>query len=270
MNFINHFLMMNRPEDFAEAKKNADGERIHVQAVLIEANQPLTAIPIDKNWGRTPIALFVTGTGKVRDLIIKASRLRRFNVRVYIPADSIENLTAIRILSSLGVSTSIIFQKNQKLWDELIDLMAYSLLGLVNHGTIEPFSYLASNYENCKYIDFSAVYFNDPAKYLHVNKDGRMALTNEDLEAESFISLNLDDIDNLEQNEDYIERLNSRRNYFLETDGCAYCPGWRVCLGKFSNGTPKNHGCREFSTELMEIVEKYRKLKSKNAEVWQP
>ena len=148
--------------------------------------------------------------------------------------------------------------------------MTYSLLGLVSHGTVEPFSYLTSIYEDCKYIDFSPVYFNDPTQYVHINIDGRVALTREDFTEGNFISLNIDNIENLLQNEDYLKRLDNPRDYFLENDGCAYCPGWRVCLGKFSdNGNDKN-GCKTFFTELMNVVENHRNLKSKNANVWQP
>lgn len=242
----------------------------HLHCLIIEIPLPLTTITFKEEWKDIPIALFVRSMGKLSLFIKQLPVVRKLNIRIYLPTAPEENCTDVRVLSSLGVETALVFSDKNVDWDLLSDVMSYAYFARAPHEPIAPFDYIQRRYNKHHQNDFSAVYFNDPHTYLHLNETGQVALTKEHLASGKFIAESIEELGDVESNQDYIEYTESWRKFFLDKDGCAYCPGWRVCLGKFSNDDKNNPGCRDFFCEMMDSIEHKSTLTKEVAETWQP
>lgn len=245
----------------------------HLHCLRIYSKSPISTLPFKQDWRYIPIALFAPGVGRFADFIKLLPILRQLNLRIYLSTDFEENLTSIRILSSLGIETAVIFNIKKIDWEKLADLLSYAFFAQIPHANIYPFHYIATKYgKNCR-TDFGAVYFDDPQTYLHLDESGHVALSQGDLEAGCFILENVEFIEQIEGNEEYHKGLEKWREVFLRGFGCASCPGWRICLGKFSAFQTVNKACREFFTEMMDKVEKYLEIKNRINQqniIWQP
>jgi len=257
-------------EDVTPTIERAKHLQLDIKCIALHSDIPVSDIPFNRDWEGEPLAVFAPDLGNLRDFIKKIALLRHFNIRFYLPNDSGGCYTSHRILSSLGFSVAVLLNDDGVNWDALCDLMTYSLLGLVRHAPIEPFQYVTAQYDRNRHTDYASVYFEDPTSFLHLDGEGHVALSPDELRRGSFIGVNVDEIGDLSGNVEYVKRIESWRNFFLETNGCAYCQGWRVCLGKFAQGRKNNSSCKDFHVELMDVVEQYQTMKDKNKTVWQP
>jgi len=242
----------------------------HLHCLSIETNASLADILFQDEWTDVPFAVRVSGLGRFLDFMRILPTLRKLNLRVYMPADSPENVAAIRILSSLGINTALIIRPERTNWDLLADLVSYAYFGLVPHAPIEPFDSLATWFDDHKQINGSSVYFEDPTKYLHVDTAGRIALTPADAEAGSYVAQRVEDLETALQSREYQEGVEQWRTHFLQADGCAFCPGWRICMGQYAAPRTEEQGCQRFFSELLDSVELYRSQKKPARVVWQP
>ncbi|MCK5506246.1 MAG: hypothetical protein KAJ10_13860 [Thermodesulfovibrionia bacterium] len=243
----------------------------HLHCLKINTNVPVSSIPFHKDWMNIPIALYASRLGRFSDFGRRIPVIRQLNLRIYLPSNDKEAYTGIRILSSLGIEAAITMTEGDVNWELLSDLMSYAYFGLIPHAPIAPFGYIATNYNPQNRTDFGAVYFDDQHQYLHLDVKGRVALSQRDLDEGNFIAQKIHDIGDLAQNDKYGIRLNSWRDFFLKTDGCAYCQGWRVCLGKFSDASGNGNNCRIFFAELLDSVQQHQSLqKGKEKVTWQP
>jgi hypothetical protein len=193
------------------------------------------------------------------------------NARFFFPADTTENHTSCRILSSLGLATGLSFTAVEPNWDSLCDLMTYSIYGKMRHAPIEPFQFLISSYDPKERNSWDTVWFDDPEKALHISCDGNIALTRRHLLAGTFVSDQLGDIPDIAEIPAYQEHQESWREFFLKDYGCAFCPAWRVCLGRFEGVcSDAENGCRKFFMELLEAAEEQIRMKGKRRELWRP
>lgn len=263
-------LRVTDAREMNEAVRCSQQYNLQVQCYWLTSQVPLAALDLPPEHQDQPLAVYVPELGPFPEFIPRLPELRGMNLRVYLPLCCRENYTNLRILSSLGIASAVIFREPEPDWENLSDLMTYALLGMVPHAHIEPFHYIATHYDTSKPMDFSAVYFDDPRRYLHVNEQGWVALTSKDLEAQNFILGDLQGLDAMAEQEAYLNRLEAWRELFLAPEGCAYCPGWRVCLGKFRGTAGANPGCREFFTELMEVAEQYQALQKQKKSLWLP
>lgn len=259
---INHF------NEILPAARHSADSGIKIHALVLKSHLALSAIPFSEEWKNIPLAIFIDSIGKFSEFINKRRFLLNFNMRIYLPAGSDKKHSAIQVLSSLGIQTCITFGPAKPDWDNLNDLMTYALLGRISHAPVEPFNYMASNYENFRTADFNAVYFNDPERFIHINEQGRVALTNEDLIKNKFLNLGISEINGLENTDEFIEYKNKNKKFFLEKDGCAYCPGWRLCAGRLINICDDN--CVVFFDDMIDVIERYKKLSSGQNQIWQP
>ena len=258
-------------EKAISAYQYAKDAQVMIHCILVETQLPLAAIDFITGCENIPLAVYVSGLGNFRDFINKIAVLRKMNLRVFMPTSPPENFQSLRIISSLGIDSGVLFMDTDPDWDLLTDLMTYSLLGQAPHGAIEPFNYIAGHQNSTGGTDFSAVYFRDPSRYLHVDGQGQVALSGEDLAAGKFLAVNLDQHEDIEQSEEYLQRLEGWKEIFLQNEGCAYCQGFRVCLGKFRNFQSNGQGCKQFFVELMETAEQFQDLeKKRNPPKWQP
>jgi hypothetical protein len=227
-------------------------EKNHVYTIWLHTDVPLYDLPIPdlENTGSVPFYIEVSGIGNFRESIGKIRLLRSWHVIILIPEDAPGSYRDCRILSSLLVPCGIKFGYQSPDWDSLADLMSYFVYSKVAHAPIEPFHFVISNYAFNNRIDFNRVYFEDPSKFLHIDQQGYIALSREELQRGELISKELEQLDNIENLLSYTQRLEGWRKFFLKPDGCAYCPGWRLCLGKFEESPDKETGCMQFFEDI--------------------
>jgi hypothetical protein len=238
--------------------------------VIVESSIPLQDIELAEDLRRTPLAIMAPSMGRFRDASAKITAWRGFNLRIYLACDGPENRTALKILSSLGVQTCALFGSGLDDWEGLSDLMTYAVLGLFPHAPIDPFSYIAKNYQAGDYLDWGSLYFDDPKQFLHLDIDGRVALSRAEREAGHFIASCLAECDAVPGPPAIRERTRAWTKYFLDNHLCSQCPGWKVCLGKFSAN--ETCGCSEFFAAMVEVSQRYQRLKAPPSEthVWRP
>ena len=228
--------------------------------VLVDAQPPFDRLPLKAQWFTAPAILVTPEIGPFRKLAAAVPVLREAAVAVWLACRP-ENLISIRLLSSLGIASGVLFDDQTPPWESLIDLMTYCLLGPTPHAPIEPFASIARHYatgesQPSPVFDWNRVYFDDPAEFLHLDRTGRVALSRRDLLNGQFAGQNLDD-PNLPA---AIEaRRYAWQQLFVDNRPCSRCPGWRICQGKFVNETAAPPaGCSEFIAEMMDVIETRR------------
>ena len=264
-------LRLNDMDGIAEGVANVRDSGNTLFCVTIEANRPLAEIGWEDCPEGTPLAIMAPSMGLYRNLRKHLEKLRGLDLRIYLPCDNADNLTSLRILSSVGIHTCADFKERDPDWESLADLAAYAILGQTPHAGIEPFAHILVNYDPSQYLDWGRVVFDDPARFLHLDEDGRVALSRAELDRNRFVG-NLNEIEAPEEFPPIRERNLSWRNYFINNHPCASCAGWKVCLGKFSGSIRDNAGCSRFFTEMLDLVCRRRSLDAAREEhrVWQP
>ena len=179
------------------------------------------------------------------------------------------NQTALGpIYSSVFLSASRVLSYNDS-----HDLMTYALLGPVPHAPIDPFQTIADGYrQTSRSGDWGRVFFDDPSHYLHLDAEGRIALSRRDLKAGNFVADDLSKLDSPEVERAVEERTEAWRNLFAEDHFCARCKAWRICRARLRDGKAAPDGCDAFFREMEEVIERRRNKPGSNrsAEKWQP
>jgi hypothetical protein len=242
----------------------------HLHCLFIDSCSTLDTIALNDDWQDTPLAVSVSGLGPFRSFMDLLPTLRKFNIRVLFPVGPKENYTSIRILSSLGIHTAVLIPQDTVDWELLSDLMTYAYFGIMPHAPIEPFDSLASHFDIQKQTAYKTMYFDDPSRYLHVDEHGRVALTSKDIAAGAFIAQKIEELDGCLQSSESRKSRERWRNHFLQSTGCSYCEGWRLCMGVFSDSVPHGHGCKHFVSELFDSLERYQSQQKRKKTVWQP
>lgn len=255
--------------DIAAAAADVRGR--NTLACVICESVPIEEIEVEDDWLGVPIALMAPSVGRFRNVAKKVESLRRMNLRVYLPCEA-DNLTGARVLASLGIPVCLVFEAAPD-WDALADLMTYALLGLMPHAAIDPFQTIADGYRQTARSDnWGRVFFDDPSRYLHLDVEGRIALSRRDLLAGNFIACELSKLDSPEIKHAIEERTEAWRSLFAEDHFCARCKAWRICRARFCDGKAAPDGCDAFFHEMAEIIERRRNKPGSNrpAEKWQP
>ena len=247
----------------------ADEANTHLHCVIIKSRQPLSSILFKEEWAGIPLALFVPGIGNISKFISQLEMIQKQNLRIYLSANQDDNLTAARILSSLGVETAIVFDKLAVNWDLLRDLAAYTIYNTATHADIAPFSYLKNRYSPARQINFKSVYFNNPEFYLYLDETGRVASGQEEYERGEFIAENLSKLATIRDNIKYHRAVEQWREHFLAFDKCSCCPGWKICMGNFQ-ANEDDYNCRDFFLEIMGAIETMSSRTIEKKTVWQP
>ena len=235
--------------------------------VICDLSVPIEEIEVEDDWRGVPVALMAPSVGQFRNVAKKVAALRNLNLRVYLPCEA-DNLTGARVLASLGIPVCIDFGAAPD-WDALADLMTYALLGLVPHAPIDPFQTIADGYrQTARSNNWGRVLFDDPSRYLHLDAEGRIALSRRDLLAGDFIAYELSKLDSPEVKHAVDERLDAWRNLFAEDHFCARCRAWRICRARLCDGKAAPDGCDAFFDEMAEVIER-RKPEATVAK-WQP
>lgn len=265
-------MRIEDPGDVARAARAARRDNT-LHAVWLDSVLPLSTIQPSESWRGVPLAIYARGLGNFPEVASKLALLRSLDVRVYLPAGDAQSLLAHRILSSLQIATALVFEDAAPDWEAVLDLLHYAAYGLVPHAPIDPFDHVIEHYRPDAITDFGAVYFDDPSRFVHLDARGRVALRRRDVTAARFIDFALQD-SVLEDHIAYQADRDSWRAAFLKQDGCACCPAWRVCQGKFSVPgvvtAAQERSCRSVFIELMDAADNHRTQREKARQLWRP
>ncbi len=254
-------LRMNSCDHIAEGVEHLRKSGNTLFCVIVESDRPLAEIRLEDHHRGIPLAVLAPAAGRFRDLAAHLHRLRELNLRLYLPCDHPDNLTSLRILSSVGLHCCAVFGKGRIDWESLADLATYAVLERSPHAPIEPFAFIVSNYPASKRLDWGRAIFDDPRHFLHLDEDGRVALSQAELGEKRFIAQSLGEIGAPDEFPPIRERLRSWRHYFSNNHPCAFCAGWKICLGKFSPSLSEHAGCSEFFTEMIDLARRHTALK---------
>lgn len=257
-------------DDISDVYQDSQRFDFHIHCLNIKTGRGLSDIFVKEDWDNLPIALHVSALGRFHDFIRRLPVIRKLNIRVYLSSENPENYTSSRILSSLGIDSAIELRPGHVDWDAAADLMTYALLGMVPHAPIDPFQYIAEKYDTGRNTEFGAVYFDDPTTYLYLSRDGKVAASEAELEKGEFIAASIEEIDSIEESDAYTSRNRKWMEHFMKPEGCAYCPAWRVCLGKFSESAKEDPGCVNLFSETMDVVEQFQSRQNGDRHLWRP
>jgi len=265
-------VRVNSPDAIAPAAKLA---RRHNQlfCVIWDCAVPIEDIQIEDTWRGIPLALMAPSAGRFRGLAGRMRALKSLNLRVFLPSSSV-NLIGARLLSSVGIPICVMFaDEDAPDWNALADLMVYALLGMAPHAPVEPFETMAECYRReSRSENWGRAWFDDSSRYLHVDAQGRVAVSRRALLAQHFVA---DDIDALETPavRQAIDRCSQAwREIFADNHFCALCKGFRTCRGRFREGKSEPGGCEAFFCEAADAIER-RRDRSKSRErtvTWRP
>jgi hypothetical protein len=237
---------------YIEKEVNKSGK---LHAIKIQTDKSLSDIHFEEDWINLPLAIYSSEFGEYKDFLHQLNIIKKLNVRIFLSSQNDFNFIGLRILSSLNISCGLHFSEVPFSWDSINDLMHYAIYTRTKHAPIEPFNWLASNYEPTGYTDFNIVYFNNPARYLHVNENEQIALTREDMLNNIFIAEGIKSLDSIHENINYLDFFNHRYNIMLQMNECAFCPAFRICLAKYPNLLNKKETCKVFFSDLLEAAD---------------
>jgi hypothetical protein len=249
-------VRVDDPSDVVTAVECVRSSTNRLSMVILDSSVPLEDVPFDESWDGIRLAVFAPKMGEFRNLVRRLSPIREIKPTIYLSAGDPENLTALRILSSVNVRCAAVLGGDDPVdWDGLTDLMTYALAGSVAHGPIEPFSTISGRYRSNGWIEWGPVFFDDPGDFFHLDPDGRIALSRRELLDKDFIEQDIERLDEVIGSAAYRERVDIRGRLFLGYHPCSRCPGWRVCMGRFDrNGTDKTK-CAAFAAEMIALLD---------------
>jgi hypothetical protein len=265
-------VRVDDPARIGEAARDVKSSGNQLLCVIHDSKATLTGLELRDDWEGIPLALFVPELGKFRDLADKLQLLRKLKLRVYLFADRRDNLTALRVLSSVGIPGCAVLDDGVSDWEALSDLMTYAVLGPTPHAPVEPFAFIAHHYDPLRYTEWGSVCFDDPKRFWHLDDEGRVALSSRELREGVFIANDISEMKEPGDCPEYVKRLDLRQSFFLENDVCARCEAFRVCLGRFAPAGRNNGGCSAFFAEMMAVAEQHQSRQAQREEkaVWQP
>lgn len=225
--------------------------------LIVESDRPLAEMEFADRHQDIPLAVTAPALGRFSDLAPRLNRLRLLNLRVYLPCERPDNLTGLRLLASLGIAGAADFRDGRVDWESLADLATYAVLERAPHAAIEPFAFLAANYPGSRWLDWGRIFFDDPRHFLHLDAEGRVALSRAELAENRFAASSLNEVGDPAEFPPLRDRLRAWQRFFLDRHACAACAGWRLCLGKFSRDRAAYPGCAEFFTEIIELIHRH-------------
>jgi hypothetical protein len=265
-------VRVDRPARVADAVAAAEDSGNALFCVILDSACPLDQIEFGDDLKDTPLAVRAPSLGKFRNLVRHLDRLKRLDLRVHLPCDRAGNITGLRILSSVGLRGCAVIGNGKTDWEALADLMTYAVLEPVPHASIEPFATIAARYDPQACLDWGGVQFEDPSRFLHMDRQGRIALSRRELEESKFIAQDLSELSGQAQHPAVRERLDAGRRMFAENHPCASCAGWKVCLGKFAATAAEDRGCEALFAEMIAAALQRQAAKSCDPEPkpWPP
>jgi len=237
-------------------------------AVWFVSDKPLSELNLSESLVNLPIALYVPKVGVFAEAMCRLPLLHKLNIKIFLSNREQENYVMLQALSSLNVYCGLYFDSPLMDAEEMTDLAHYYLYSTSPHAPIEPFYYLMEHYDPAGKTDFSGVYFDDIHRFVHMDKEGNLALSASDLEHGVYIGQGPGQINAIGENKAFSARANKWQALFLENSDCSTCEGWRVCLGKFSEQSGEK-GCEQVFVEMLEGIEGTRRMRKGGKQIWQ-
>ena len=242
-------------EDVCSIAETAKSNQCRLRTIWLTIETSLSALPFNGTWIRQPLTLQVGSMGRFRDIAPHLPLLRKPNVVVFLPSDGPDTLVSLPILASVGVRCGVwLDSQSSPNWDVLEELLDYAAYGRVRHAPIEPFQFLVTQFKESKYLDIGPIYFNDAARFLHLDSDANIALSAADLTAQSFVAQGISALDTVSELPEVKKHLIRRQAFFLDNHRCARCPGWRACGGWFSETRDESGQCTQFFESVIEAA----------------
>ena len=223
----------------------------------------LEAIDINPERGSAPIILYINRLGQFRNVHEKVDLLRNMNVIVVFTGSEHQATVDAQILSSLGVHSGICLDPDSPLDDNILDLITYNFYGTMPHGEIEPFSTLERYYDGESYVSPKMALFQNPLRYVYVDKDLHLAFTQEDLDNGNYFDQGLEKLYDVSSHEAIEKETCKWQEMFIEPHPCTFCPAFRICMGYFEKQREKGR-CRQVMTELLDSIEFSKKKSQQN------
>jgi hypothetical protein len=231
-----------------------------LETVRLFWEKPLSDFVPKEDWREIPVVLYAPRFGKFRPFIGNKAGFRKLSFRFFLSADDPETPVSLKILASLGFSCGLFFGAKAPDWDLLNDLMHYVYYSRVYHySPIEPFNHIEKRYDPTRRTTIDEVYFDDPARYLHIDKEGNLALTAKLLKDGVFTGKGVETIPSVIESAEYRRHNTAWQEHMLKRDACSFCPSFRICSGRFAASMTQSPGCREFFQDVLDGVEHVRK-----------
>ena len=244
-------VRVDDPRDIVPAAGDTRS-RNKLARVLARSEAPLAETAIAENWRGIAVDLAVPSCGPMLAVLKLAPLLRRLEVRVVLPAEPAE-FAGAKVLASLGVPVAVALTGVRD-WEAVADLMTYALIGQVVHAPIEPFATLAAGFRLdglCR--DWGRAEYDDPTRFLHLDRDGRIAFSARECAAGEFFG-ELTMLDSIALHAAARTRGEAWRELFAQNHFCARCRAFRLCRARVAGGKRKPDGCDGFFDDMMDVL----------------
>lgn len=239
-------------------------EENKVHCIELFTDENLTSLNPREEWKNVPLHIHAPKMGHFLDFARLRHLLGPLSIRVFLSSQYQEVYTDLQLMASLGINCALSFDENPILWNECSDLMDFVMYPKVPRATVEPFHFIITEYKPKEFINFSGVYFNNPEKYLHIDKNENVALTSELLKKGEYLFTGIDKIDNYQNHKGYKSYFQAWKKKFHKISACSACPAWRICGGFFENRLADNPGCSAAFSELIDAADLHYNNKSKD------
>ncbi len=251
-----------RTEDPGEIVEVAGSPPPNLEAVILETTTPVTLLPFEEAWQKVPVLIRAPELGRVSRLLQHIPVIRKMSLRIMLPTEG-ENYVSLRILSSLGIPSGFLLKGETADWEKLLDLATYNFFNLVGHAPIAPYDVMGDHYRPGEPFLFGSAYLEDPGtRYFYLNREGELALSEEDLEEGKILYSSLEALAEAGMQVEPGETGHSLSSIFMSTGPCSVCPALKLCRGRLAGKegqVPK--GCKSFFSELMGLIEEYQALR---------
>lgn len=252
---------INHLDDVVNIQKNLDDSTKIDGFIYRDDYASLETIDLKPEYSGTPIYLFINRLGKFRDVFHKVEMLKGMNVVVMFTGADSTAATDAQILASLGIHAGISLKSDSMLSDSVLDLITYTFYTPISHADVEPFSTIERYYDGESYVSPKLAEFVNPYRYIHIDKEFRLAFSEEDLANGNIIGSGLDLLRSEELQKAIDVKEHEWQQMFVESDQCTFCPAFRICIGYFK----KHRDCKRCQTVMSELLDaiEFRK-KAKN------
>jgi hypothetical protein len=241
-----------------------------LHAIKIKSPIPLSKIPFQDVWKDIPIVVYARKFGDYKEILPKLHLIRSLNIRIFLSSDISSNFLYLRLLSSLRIACGLFFDGHPIDWDAVNDLMHYAVYSRTNHAPIEPFHHIVSNYRSTELQEYNSIYFDNSARFIHVNENEQIALTSGEAENEQFIATGLDSLPQIIADRRNGNEIEGWQEILLERNECSFCKAFRICFMKSVQNSVPRDGCKHFFSDLMDAADFYQLQGIKNGnKLWQ-
>lgn len=250
-------VVVERPDEIRAAVAVVQASDNRLDCVVLRWQPPLDALEFVEDWVGVPLVVEAVSLGKLHRLSEQLDLIRRLELRVDLPLASAVQAVNVQMLASLGIPCRAVFGEKTD-WDAATDLMTYALLGRCAHAPIEPFAFIAEHVDQDRYRGWGEVSFDQPDRYLHVDRQGRVALFPSASSPSAFLHEDLRRLGDVTTLPAYQAAVERWRRHFLHPDDCARCPGWKLCRGQLAETVEDKSTCSAFFSEMLDVAEQYQ------------